>query len=65
MGNPAELSASDLARAITFADQVVQSVVNDAAFPRQMGPDIDPQMTLLIMSQAILLLFKESNSGRS
>lgn len=64
MGEPAELSATDLARAVTFADQVVQSVVDDAAFPRQMSPDIDPQMTLLIMSQTILLLFKEANSGR-
>ena len=63
MGKPAELSATDLARALTFADEVIDSVVNDETFPMQMGPDINPQMTLLLMAQAIKLLFTEANAG--
>jgi hypothetical protein len=64
VGDVAELSATDFARAITFADRVIDSVVNDAAFPMQMSPEINPQMTLLLMAQAIKMLFTEANRGR-
>lgn len=63
VGDVAEISASDLARAIVFADEVIDSVVNDETFQMQMGPDINPQMTLLLMAQAIKLLFAEANAG--
>jgi hypothetical protein len=61
VGNVAELSTSSLARAIIFSQEVVSSVVNDTTFPMQMGHEVDPQMTLLLMAQAILMLFKETN----
>lgn len=63
MGDPAELSATDLANAIRFARQIVEAVTNDAVFPTQMSGDIDPQMTLLIMAQAIIELHAFAQKG--
>lgn len=65
MGDPAELSADDVKATLAYAKEIIDSVVNDEAFPLAWGSiSMLDQTRILMMAQLLIAQANEEQGTR-